>query len=144
MRLKWIAIPAAFSRWLQVAVFCHRYFLWRMHALPFCLISDDFNILPITCIRLRLKAPWYIRLGSVKDFGRLVCALERMPLPAFLLRLGDSDVFAVQLDIIEERAVIYYAPVEKEGGQYLAYRVSNGVEEVFPSDGVGNATFSYS
>lgn len=67
-----------------------------------------------------------------------------MPLPAFLLRLGDSDVFAVQLDIIEERPVIYYAPVDKEGGQYLAYRVSNGVEEVFPSEGVGNATFSYS
>jgi len=95
-------------------------------------------------IRLRLKAPWYIPLADVKDFGRLVCALERAPLPSFSLRFGNRDVFAVQLDVIDGRPVIYYAQTDKPGGHYLAYRISNGIEEVFSSDGVGNSTFVYS
>jgi hypothetical protein len=95
-------------------------------------------------IRLRLKTPWYVRLAELRDFGRLVCALERAPLPAFSFRFGDSDIYAVQLDIIDGRPVIYYAVTDKPAGHYLAYRVSNGIEEVFPSDGVVNPTYVYS
>lgn len=95
-------------------------------------------------IRLRLKAPWYIRLADVKNFGRLVCALERVPLPSFSLRFENHEVFAVQLDYIDGRQVIYYAITDKATGRYMAYRVGNGIEEVFPSDWGVDATFAYS
>jgi hypothetical protein len=58
---------------------------------------------------LTLKAPCYIPLAGLKDFGRLVCALERTPLPAFSLVFNKSSVLAVQSDILNGRPVIYYA-----------------------------------
>jgi hypothetical protein len=93
---------------------------------------------------LPLKAPCYIELGGLKDFGRLVCALERTPLPAFSLQFNKHDVLAAQTDIINGRPVIYYADNDSKDGQYLAYRVSNGVEEVLLAASVDNPTFVYS
>jgi hypothetical protein len=93
---------------------------------------------------LPLKAPWYIALAGLKDFGRLVCALERTPLPAFSLVFNKEEVLAVQTDIINGRPVIYYTKAGAGSGQYLAYRVSNGIEEVLLADSVGNPTFVYS
>jgi hypothetical protein len=93
---------------------------------------------------LPLKAPCYIALAGLKDFGRLVCALERTPLPAFLLEFNKRDVLAVQTDIINGRPVIYYADNDSKDGQYLAYRVSNGIEEVLLAGSVDNPTFVYS
>ena len=92
---------------------------------------------------MRLKAPCYIALASLNDFGRLVCALERTPLPAFSLQFNRQEVLAVQTDIINGRPVIYYAQEAKDG-QYLAYRVSNGVEEVLLASSVDNPTYVYS
>ena len=91
-----------------------------------------------------LKAPCYIALAGLKDFGRLVCALERTPLPAFALQLEKHNVLAAQTDIINGRSVIYYADSDSKDGQYLAYRVSNGVEEVLLAGSVDNPTFVYS
>lgn len=91
-----------------------------------------------------LKAPCYIALAGLKDFGRLVCALERTPMPAFSLRFNKRDVLAAQTDIINGRPVIYYAESDSKDGQYLAYRVSNGVEEVLLASSVDNPTFVYS
>lgn len=91
-----------------------------------------------------LKAPCYIALAGLKDFGRLVCALERTPLPAFSLVFNKEEVLAVQTDIINGRPVIYYTKADAGNGQYLAYRVSNGIEEVLLADSVGNPTFVYS
>jgi hypothetical protein len=93
---------------------------------------------------LPLKAPCYIALSGLKDFGRLVCALERTPLPAFSLQFNKHDVLAVQTDNINGRPVIYYAENGSHDGQYLAYRVSNGVEEVLLAGSVDNPTFVYS
>jgi hypothetical protein len=93
---------------------------------------------------LPLKAPCYIALAGLKDFGRLVCALERNPLPAFSLVFNREEVLAVQTDIINGRPVIYYTKADAGSGQYLAYRVSNGIEEVLLADSVGNPTFVYS
>jgi hypothetical protein len=93
---------------------------------------------------LPLKAPCYIPLAGLKDFGRLVCALERTPLPAFSLVFNKSSVLAVQTDIINGRPVIYYAKSDADGGQYLAYRVTSGTEEVLLAESVGNPTFVYS
>jgi hypothetical protein len=93
---------------------------------------------------LRLKAPCYIPLAGLKDFGRLVCALERAPMPAFSLKLVGKKVLAAQLDILDGRPVIYYAEADAKGAQYLAYRASGGAEEVTLTDSVGNPTFVYS
>jgi hypothetical protein len=93
---------------------------------------------------LPLKAPCYIELVDMKDFGRLVCALERTPLPAFSLEFNKHEVLAAQTDIINGRPVIYYADNGSKDGQYLAYRVSNGIEEVLLASSVDNPTFVYS
>lgn len=93
---------------------------------------------------LRLKAPCYIALAGIKDFGRLVCALERAPMPSFALTIAGKSALAAQLDVIDGRAVIYYAEADVGSAQYLAYRVSNGIEEVVLADAVGNPTFVYS
>ncbi|MGI0019108.1 MAG: hypothetical protein ACREAY_01410, partial [Nitrososphaera sp.] len=79
---------------------------------------------------MRLKAPCYIALAGLKDLGRLVCALERVPMPAFALTVAGKSALAAQLDNVNGRAVIYYAEAETGSAQYIAYRVSNGVEEV--------------
>ena len=91
-----------------------------------------------------LKAPCYIALAGLKDFGRLVCALERTPLPAFSLVFNKENVLAVQTDIINGRPVIYYAKSDPSNAQYIAYRVSNGIEEVLLAESVSNPTFIYS
>ena len=93
---------------------------------------------------MRIKAPCYIALGNLKDFGRLVCALERTPLPAFSLEFNRQQVLAVQTDMINGRPVIYYAQEDAKDGQYLAYRVSNGIEEVLLASSVDNPTYVYS
>lgn len=100
--------------------------------------------LTIKRFNLRLKAPVYISLAGLKDFGRLVCALERAPIPSFALTVGGKQVLAAQLDIMNGRPVIYFAEAEVGGSQYLAYRASNGMEEVMLADYVGNPTFVYS
>jgi hypothetical protein len=93
---------------------------------------------------LHFKAPCYIALASLRDFGRLVCALERTPLPAFSLQFNRHEVLAVQADIINGRPVIFYAQEDSKEGQYLAYRVSNGIEEVLLASSVDNPTYIYS
>jgi hypothetical protein len=93
---------------------------------------------------LPLKAPCYIKLASLKDFGRLVCALERTPLPAFSFQFNKHEVLAAQTDVINGRSVIYYADNDSKDGQYLAYRVSNGIEEILLAGSVDNPTFVYS
>jgi hypothetical protein len=93
---------------------------------------------------LRIKAPCYIALANLKDFGRLVCALERTPLPAFSLQFNRQEVLAVQTDMINGRPVIYYTQEDAKDGQYLAYRVSNGIEEVLLASSVDNPTYVYS
>jgi len=81
----------------------------------------------------------------MKDFGRLVCALERAPLPAFSLRMNNEYIFAVQTDFIDGRPVIYFvnSPQDRDG-QYLAYRIIGGIEEVMVVDSIVNPSFVYS
>jgi hypothetical protein len=81
----------------------------------------------------------------MKDFGRLVCALERAPLPAFSLLINNEYIFAVQTDFIDGRPVIYFvhSPQHRDG-QYLAYRIIGGIEEVMVVDSIVNPSFVYS
>lgn len=53
-------------------------------------------------------------------------------------------MLAVQTDIINGRPVIYYTQEDSKDGQYLAYRVSNGIEEVLLASSVDNPTYVYS
>jgi hypothetical protein len=64
-------------------------------------------------------------------------------LPAFSLQFNGQEVLAVQTDIINGRPVIYYIQEAKDG-QYLAYRVSNGIEQVLLASSVDNPTYVYS
>ena len=65
-------------------------------------------------------------------------------MPAFSLQFNRQEVLAVQTDIINGRPVIYYAQEDAKDGQYLAYRVSNGIEEVLLASSVDNPTYVYS
>jgi hypothetical protein len=95
--------------------------------------------------KLRLKSPHYIEVCDMKDFGRLVCALERAPLPTFSLILNKEHVFAVQTDFIDGRPIIYFAKsLYQKDGQYIAYRITGGAEEVIVVNSVANPTFVYS
>ena len=94
---------------------------------------------------MRLKSPCYIELCDLSDFGRLVCALERAPLPSFSLSLNREHIFAVQTDFLNGRPIIYFVrKLELKDGQYLAYRITGGTEEVAIVDLVSNPTFVYS
>jgi len=93
---------------------------------------------------LRLKSPCYIELLDLNNFGRLVCALERAPMPAFSLVLNQKFVFAVQADLIDGRPVIYFVrSEERKYGQYIAYRITGVTEEVVIIDSVMNPSFVY-
>lgn len=81
----------------------------------------------------------------MSDFGRLVCALERVPLPSFALSLNGSPTLAVQVDFANGRPVIFFVKNEfGRVGEYLAYRIVSGIEEVTQVDYVSNPTFVYS
>jgi hypothetical protein len=108
--------------------------------------ADEFNSIPIkNYYKLRPKSPHYIEVSGMKDFGRLVCALERAPLPIFSLTLNKEHIFAVQTDFIDGRPIIYFVKsLCHTDGQYLAYRITGGIEEVVVVDSVANPTFVYS
>jgi hypothetical protein len=56
-----------------------------------------------------------------------------------------EHIFAVQTDFISGRPVIYFVKsLQIKDGQYLAYRVTGGTEEVIVVDSVANPTFVYS
>ena len=75
------------------------------------------------------KLPNYVQLESPLEFTRLVCALERMPRVSFLHEHNGRKVLSVQMDLLKEKPVIYYTPVEKIG-DYLCYGFSAGKEQL--------------
>lgn len=91
---------------------------------------------------MKQKSPCYVELESAQDLARLVCALERTPLPVFSLHLHGIDVLAVQMDFLMGRPVIYYARFNT-AGEFLAYRNAGGVEDISTVDAITNPTFSY-
>ncbi|MEE2601101.1 MAG: hypothetical protein VYC06_02115 [Thermoproteota archaeon] len=74
------------------------------------------------------KFPSYIEVNSPLEFTRLVCALERSTRVSFLHEYKGKKVLAVQMDLLKESPVIYYAPVEKLG-HFLSYGFKSGKEE---------------
>jgi hypothetical protein len=94
---------------------------------------------------LRTKLPYYIELSDLNDFGRLACALEHVPLVSLSLNLINEQILAVEGDFILGRPIMFYVKNRKnQYGEYLAYRVSGGQEEVAIVNYVSSPTFSYS
>ena len=75
-----------------------------------------------------VKLPTYIEVANRIEFSRLVCALERVPRTSFSLEHDGKPVIAVQMDLLKERPVIYYATAEKTG-HYISYGFKAGKEE---------------
>ena len=79
------------------------------------------------------RFPSYIEVSSSLEFTRLVCALERTPRVSFLHEFNGKKVLSVQMDMIKESPVIYYAQVDNFD-HFLSYGFKSGKEESgFPS-----------
>ena len=75
------------------------------------------------------KLPNYIQLRSPLEFTRLVCALERLPRVSFLHEHKGKKVLSVQMDLLKEKPVIYYSPIENIG-HFLSYGQIGGKEQL--------------
>ncbi len=89
------------------------------------------------------KSTFFIEVSTIQDFGRLVCAFERTSLLTFSFRLDKEDLLATQIDFLNNVPVIYYVK-HSSRGQYLAYRNSNGIEEVSIVENIQNPSVVYS
>jgi len=84
------------------------------------------------------KLPRYIEVESAMEFSRLVCALERVPRVSFLHDHEGKKVLSVQMDLLKEKPVIYFTPVDNFG-HYICYGFKADKEE---SSVVNSATDS--
>lgn len=87
--------------------------------------------------------PAYVQVGSELEFSRLVCALERAPRVSFMHDHGGRKVLSVQMDLLRERPVIYFAPLEARG-HYLRYGFRGGREEAEAVDSTADNSMLYS
>jgi hypothetical protein len=92
---------------------------------------------------LQIKSPFFIEVSSIQDFGRLVCAFERTPLLTFSFKSAKDDLLATQIDFLNNIPVIYYVKYPS-GGQYLAYRNINGIEDVSMVENIQYPSVMYS
>ena len=90
-----------------------------------------------------VKLPNYIEVADRVEFSRLVCALERVPRTSFSFKHEDRPVVAVQMDLLKERPVIYFAAVEKNG-HYISYGFKGGKEDSDIVNTITNTTYLYS
>ena len=74
------------------------------------------------------KLPRYIQVASPLEFSRLVCALERAPRVSFFHEYNGQKILSVQMDILKEKPIVYYTPLQQIG-HYLTYGFKGGKEE---------------
>ncbi|MEE8132771.1 MAG: hypothetical protein V3T40_04265 [Nitrososphaerales archaeon] len=91
---------------------------------------------------MKPKIPSYIELESIKDLARLACALERAPLPVFSMKLRGENILATQVDSLMGKPVIYYAKTNSSG-EFLAYRNTDGVEDLVLVNALTKPAFVY-
>lgn len=89
------------------------------------------------------KFPRYIQVHSTLEFTRLVCALERAPRVSFLHDHNGKKILSVQMDILKEKPIVYYTPLE-HNGHYLCYGLKGGKEESEIVDTTSDASKLYS
>ena len=92
-----------------------------------------------------LKSPIYIKLKSLNDFARLVCSLERIPIPIYEYNYQNTDIFAAQLDTLNGHSITYYVDNIKSGeNQYLSYKINNTSEEAVMVNSIKDTSALYS
>ncbi|TVP39513.1 hypothetical protein [Candidatus Nitrosocosmicus arcticus] len=92
-----------------------------------------------------LKSPIYIKLKSLNDFARLVCSLERIPIPIYEYSYQNSEIFAAQLDTLNGHSITYYIDNIKSGeNQYLSYKINNNNEEAAMVHSIKDTSALYS
>lgn len=92
-----------------------------------------------------LKSPVYIKLKSLNDFARLVCSLERIPIPIYEYRYNNNDIFAAPLDTVNGRSIIYYIDnILSHENQYISYKNTNSIEEATLVDSIKDTSALYS
>ena len=92
-----------------------------------------------------LKSPIYIKLKSLNDFARLVCSLERIPIPIYEYNYQNTDIFAAQLDTLNGHSITYYVDNIKSGeNQYLSYKINNNNEEAVMVNSIKDTSALYS
>jgi hypothetical protein len=89
------------------------------------------------------KLPRYVQVNSTLEFSRLVCALERAPRVSFLHDYNGAKILSVQMDILKEKPIVYYTPLENHG-HYLCYGLKGGKEESDIVDSTSDASKLYS
>ncbi len=87
--------------------------------------------------------PRYIEVESQLEFSRMVCALERVPRIVFMHEHNGSRVLSVQMDLLKEKPIIYYVPVDG-AGQYISYGIRAGQEVCAMADSMTDSTRLYS
>ncbi len=94
--------------------------------------------------RRPVRAPEFIELSSVNELARLVCALERAPLPIFAIKKPNSSevMLATQLDLFVGSPIFYYANSD-EVKQFLSYRTTASGEDVALVDTPSNPAMIY-
>jgi hypothetical protein len=89
-----------------------------------------------------LKPPIFIELENLNELARLVCALERAPLPTFAMKMDSSNIVSTQLDLFLGSPVFYYASIEQTK-EYIGYRTTSFGEEVTMVDTPANPSVVY-
>jgi hypothetical protein len=87
--------------------------------------------------RREVKPPVFIEAESLNDVARLVCALERAPLPLFSIKNMGKTMIASQLDLFLGIPVFYFA-YGNEVKHFLGYRTTQNGEEVTLIDSPAN------
>jgi hypothetical protein len=89
------------------------------------------------------KLPRYVQVNSTLEFSRLVCALERAPRVSFLHDHNGQKILSVQMDVLKEKPIVYYTPLEQHG-HYLCYGLKGGKEESTIVNSTSDASKLYS
>jgi hypothetical protein len=88
--------------------------------------------------------PYYIQLESMNDLARLAAALEVVPSPiySFSVKIKDETKDILALALNTDRLIFCYIDATCTG-EFIAYRVSMGNEEISTVNAASNPAYSY-
>lgn len=92
-----------------------------------------------------MKSPIYVKLQSVNDLSRLVCSLERVPIPIFTYGFKNKFILAAPMDSTNGRCIIYYVEIiDNCKHEFLSYKINKNVEDVKLVDDLRDTSAYYS
>ena len=93
---------------------------------------------------LQSRAPCYIEISTIHDFGRLVCAFERTPLLTFSFNRNEEHLLATHMDFISNIPPYLLRKISKQRLIILPIAYSGVAEEVIVVDSILNPAYIYS